>query len=162
MSTGSGYSWGTGTGHSIPYHEFWQPMADALSARGWGAVPVSDFPVAVVKPNYWLCGMIDGHRKNVDGALGELFAATHPLNFPNYRLLVVVFQKVSKQEEERICHQYLGTRMEKQAIASVIQLESGQFFPPPWKMTDGHSYPMYYPDVGHDIEGALRQVRSPH
>src|SRR5918911_840460 len=114
MSLGSGGSSSTGTGDSISYPEFWYPMRAAMSARGWGTIDVSSFPLAVVKPNYWLCGMIDGHARNPRSALEELFEATHPLQFPNYRLLVVVFQRVSQQEVDAILAHYLGTRMDKQ------------------------------------------------
>ena len=113
-----------GTRSPIPA-EFWPAMAKAMADREWPSIPVSDFPVGSVRPNYWLCGMIDGHQKSVDGALGELFAATHALHFPNYRLLVVAYQTISKAEIEALLVKHLGTRMDKQAIVGVIPRESG-------------------------------------
>jgi len=145
--------------------EFWPAMGKACAAREWPTLPVLDFPLSVVNvkfyPNSWLCCMIDGHQKSVDGAMSELHAATHPLGYPAYRLLVAVYQTVTKAERDALLVKHLGDRFHTpQVVVAVIHHQSGQFFGPNWPSTG--QGPEYNPEVGSVLEAALREALGPH
>jgi hypothetical protein len=113
----------------------------------------------------WVLAMIDGHVKNAAGALAELDDYANRMNLPSYRLLVVVFKRAPQQEIQPILEKYLGDRMEKQTVGSVIHLASCEFYPPKipgWSFWTGHlGHPSFDDSVGQDIRDALKKALGP-
>jgi hypothetical protein len=137
-------------------------MTAAMTRIGWAALAIPDLATTVVKPNYWMCSFIDGKKTNIDGAIGELFATTHPLGLPNYRLLVTVFNQITEQEKDALLLKHMGTRMDKQVVVAVIYFPNGQVYLPSWSAWLGYRYPCFDPAVGNDVTNAFRDAQRPH
>lgn len=60
---GTGGSEGSGTGSVISELEFWQPMREAMAARGRKPIAIPGYPFVAEKDG-WAIGMVDATAKD--------------------------------------------------------------------------------------------------
>lgn len=161
---GTGGSEGSGTGSVISELEFWQPMREAMAARGRKPIAIPGYPFVAEKDG-WAIGMVDATAKDATAAFYEFDQKMEHNKIAPSRLLVAVFYRASQSDIETITGLRRGNRMGTQAIAGLIHLVGNSFYPPKaakWDPLSGYSnQPDFKAEIGKEIQDVLRRITGP-